>query len=69
MGDLIDVVVQGRCNAMISISVTEFVGYSLLYFVVWHYELADVGHINYIGIRLVKVYLFDTIIIYFVVLV
>ncbi len=69
MAYLIDVVVESCGDAMISIPVTEFVGYSLLYLVVWHHQLADMGHINYIGIGFVKVYLFDTIIIYFVILV
>lgn len=69
MANLIDAVVEGCRGAMVSIPVTEFVGYSLLYFVVRHQELADMGHINYFGIGFVKVYLFDAIIIYFVVLV
>lgn len=69
MADLIDAVVEGCRDAMISIPVTEFVGYSLFNLVVWHHQLADMGHINDVSIGFVKVDLFDGIIIDFVVLV
>lgn len=69
MADLIDAIVEGCREAMISIPVTEFVGYSLFDLVVWHHQLADMGHINYVSIGFVKIDLFDGIIIDFVVLV